>query len=234
MRRILVVCFCVLAGFVLAASLLAPRFAVRAAVGAGTAGQNGDVNGDRRLDISDPIYILRFLFSDGPAPVACADSPELVARVEALEDTNRRIADALGELVNPCRKRSDRFVDNGDGTVTDTCTKLMWQKKTEASVSWDGAVQYAGGLELAGHSDWRLPTLRELEGILLGGRAEPDAAPVFGIWNNGFYWSADVSVSVPGYAWVTSFSGAAGPSLFVRGNAGGAYVLAVRGPVTTP
>jgi hypothetical protein len=59
------------------------RIPVRA--GAGPAGENGDANGDGVLDLSDPIYLLRYLFQEGPAPVACADSPDLLARVAQLE-----------------------------------------------------------------------------------------------------------------------------------------------------
>ena len=42
-----------------------------------TAGQNppcvaGDVNGDFAVNIADPLYLLNFLFTQGPDPVACA------------------------------------------------------------------------------------------------------------------------------------------------------------------
>src|SRR5262245_27105572 len=32
---------------------------------------NGDVNGDKTIDISDPVYLLGSLFTGGPAPVGC-------------------------------------------------------------------------------------------------------------------------------------------------------------------
>ena len=50
-----------------------------------TADQNGDVNGDARLDMSDAIYLLLHIFRNGPQPVALADSPEVLDRVSALE-----------------------------------------------------------------------------------------------------------------------------------------------------
>ena len=45
-----------------------------------TAGQNppciaGDVNGDFAVDLSDTIYLLGFLFDQGPEPIACAEAP---------------------------------------------------------------------------------------------------------------------------------------------------------------
>lgn len=66
-----------------------------------------------------------------------------------------------------------RFVDNDDGTVTDTCTGLMWQKDT-ADVDGDGrstdadrliwceALEYCTNLTFAGYDDWRLSSVREL------------------------------------------------------------------------
>ena len=54
------------------------------------------------------------------------------------------------------------FKDNGDGTVTDLNTGLMWAKAQGVKVSWQKAVAGAKTFKLAGHSDWRLPTAKEL------------------------------------------------------------------------
>src|SRR5688572_5002861 len=91
------------------ASLLAP-----ARAGTSAPAGNGDVNGDAEIDISDAVYLLRYLFQEGAPPAACADSPDLTARVAALEE-------ALAALKRPCDERPDRLLDNGNGTVTDTC-----------------------------------------------------------------------------------------------------------------
>jgi hypothetical protein len=72
MRKLIVI------GLFLNAALLAGRFwqelparaAGRGGQGAGTA--CGDMNGDGAVDISDPIYLLAYLFNGGGAPVACA------------------------------------------------------------------------------------------------------------------------------------------------------------------
>lgn len=56
-----------------------------------------------------------------------------------------------------------RFVDNGDGTVTDTVTALQWQKEDDGiERDYDGAQRYARELRLAGYADWRLPCKEEL------------------------------------------------------------------------
>ena len=61
----------------------------------------------------------------------------------------------------------NKFRDNGDGTVTDEATGLMWQQSDRGKgMNWEDALAYAGNLELAGHSDWRLPNDKELQSIL--------------------------------------------------------------------
>jgi len=59
------------------------------------------------------------------------------------------------------------FVDNGDGTVTDRATGMMWQKTDSlVGMSWEEALAYAEGLEAGGYRDWRLPNAKELHSIL--------------------------------------------------------------------
>ncbi len=59
------------------------------------------------------------------------------------------------------------FEDNGDGTVTDHATGLMWQQADSGSgMDWEDALAYAEGLTLAGHDDWRLPNVKELQSIV--------------------------------------------------------------------
>src|SRR5208337_2663443 len=51
-------------------------------------------------------------------------------------------------------------------TWTDPATGLMWTKKdTGSDVNWSQAMSYCSKLQLAGYSDWRLPTIDELQGI---------------------------------------------------------------------
>ena len=57
------------------------------------------------------------------------------------------------------------YNDNGDGTVTDNATKLMWQQLHGTVTSEQGGVTYCATLSLAGYSDWRLPTRIELVSI---------------------------------------------------------------------
>ncbi|MCB1270612.1 MAG: DUF1566 domain-containing protein [Microthrixaceae bacterium] len=58
------------------------------------------------------------------------------------------------------------FTDNGDGTVSDEVTGLLWQQDpTEEGTTWFEAQEYCEDLELAGFSDWRTPSLVELFSI---------------------------------------------------------------------
>lgn len=60
----------------------------------------------------------------------------------------------------------DHVVDNGDGTVTDTKTDLMWAAKDNGSaIGWDDAQKYCKNFRGGGHSDWRMPTMAELRGL---------------------------------------------------------------------
>lgn len=63
-----------------------------------------------------------------------------------------------------------RFIDNTDGTVTDTTTGLMWMKNANlGAMSWDSAVAFCEDLVANGYDDWRLPTV-----AFNGGDAELD------------------------------------------------------------
>lgn len=60
----------------------------------------------------------------------------------------------------------NRFVDKGDGTITDTQTNLLWQKQDDGyKRTLEEAKAYCNELSLGGHDDWRLPTIAELKSI---------------------------------------------------------------------
>ncbi|MFZ7110166.1 MAG: DUF1566 domain-containing protein [Desulfatiglandales bacterium] len=63
-------------------------------------------------------------------------------------------------------KRLARFIDHGNGTITDTKTGLMWAAKDNGSdITWQDALDYCRKYRAGGHSDWRLPTQDELAGL---------------------------------------------------------------------
>ena len=67
---------------------------------------------------------------------------------------------------NPSYGRND-FTDNRDGTITDRATGLMWARDDSLKgMDWQEALACAARCKLAGHSDWRLPTAKELQSIV--------------------------------------------------------------------
>ena len=61
----------------------------------------------------------------------------------------------------------NNFVDNGDGTITDQATGLMWMQKDNGKpMNWQEALEYAENLVYAGYDYWRLPNAKELQYIV--------------------------------------------------------------------
>ena len=61
----------------------------------------------------------------------------------------------------------NNFTDNGDGTITDSSTGLMWMKDDSGTtMNWSAALDYAEDLDFATYADWRLPNAKELQSIV--------------------------------------------------------------------
>jgi hypothetical protein len=277
------------------------------------ASENGDVNCDGEVQLSDAVYTLNWLFLGGRAPCPIADPPELLERIAELEGevaegdariveleaevarlqgelaatgvelsecfaTIEQVEDSLNEAqvdlvicreefvecegrlescsVGPerCRQsfgsrelpatgqtlclagsiqmvdcndggpipvvhegqdgfyqagcpKEGRFVSNGDGTVTDTCTGLMWETGTTQTVyGWDAALEHCEALELAGYDDWRLPNVRELQSIVDYGECLPAIDESAFQSFSDFYWSSSGRMCSPFQAWKVSFA----------------------------
>jgi len=54
------------------------------------------------------------------------------------------------------------YTDNGDGTITDNVTGLMWEQDMGSKITYTAAFTKASNLALGGHTDWRVPTIKEL------------------------------------------------------------------------
>lgn len=86
------------------------------------------------------------------------------------------------------------FTDNGDGTITDNNTGLMWEKKSDDGTIndvdntyvWNDAfnvfIATLNSTSFAGYNDWRLPNLRELQSLTNAELSNPAAASV---WHAG-------------------------------------------------
>ena len=58
------------------------------------------------------------------------------------------------------------YTDNGDGTITDNVTGLMWQQDPGEKMTYQQAAAGADSFTLAGYDDWRLPTIKELYSLI--------------------------------------------------------------------
>ncbi len=97
------------------------------------------------------------------------------------------------------------FSANGDGTITDKATGLMWQEADNGeAIGWDEALARCNAATTSGHNDWRLPNAKELQSLVDYARS-PDTTgfaaidPLFeatsftneaGQADYGFYWSS--------------------------------------------
>lgn len=112
--------------------------------------------------------------------------------------------------------------DNGDGTVTDFETGLIWQQGESSesdiaggasTVEWENAILYCEDLELAGYTDWRLPNHKELRSLVDYERYNPTLDTTFfptaGAYN---YWTSTTcktydndGYEVTANAWAVNF-----------------------------
>jgi hypothetical protein len=105
------------------------------------------------------------------------------------------------------------YKDNGDGTVTDSVTGLVWQKAVTSTqaYTWAAAQTYCTGLTLAGRT-WRLPTRIELLSLVDFTRTSPaiDTTAFPGVPGGKYHWTASPWVvsqisTKPQYSWIVNF-----------------------------
>ena len=124
-------------------------------------------------------------------------------------------------LTNPDRN----YTDNGDGTVTDIHTGLMWQKcslglsgadcttGTQQSVNWFDALAAAMANTDNGYSDWRLPNKNELHSLVEYACSSPAINETFfpsgSIVSNASkrFWTSTPYAGSADSAWIVRFDG---------------------------
>lgn len=118
----------------------------------------------------------------------------------------------LTGMVMSAEALAQRFVDNGDGTVTDTATNLMWTKNADpiGKRQWNDAMFKAISFSISGIGGWRMPSKNELLALhqaLKGGHPFEGIQSAF-YWSNttdgGFTWYVDMYY---GYKEATSSKG---------------------------
>ncbi|MBU2940797.1 DUF1566 domain-containing protein [Lacinutrix sp. C3R15] len=149
----------------------------------------GDTSlGEREIDAqtwSSTVYVGKTMRNDATIfGVNFIDG-----RIKGYPKVNKRKRTANAMYFRMVRGNTDygknNFIDNGDGTVSDYATGLMWQKADDGKArDWEASLAYSEDLELAGHTDWRLPNAKELQSIVEYSRSpqttnSPAIDPVF-------------------------------------------------------
>jgi hypothetical protein len=160
---------------------------VRAVSTAQTARANGDTNGDGQIDVSDAVRLLFYLFAGAPPPVPLRLGEGLPVTTECVdfpgapECFSQSPSDQQGlprefEVIRPDASRSETWY------TVDHATGLAWQYDESLElVNWEEALAHCEALELGGFTDWRLPSVRELQSIVNHGYLPPALNPaVFG------------------------------------------------------
>jgi hypothetical protein len=121
------------------------------------------------------------------------------------------------------------YTDNGQ-TIADNATGLEWEKLCNDAVNpacptihdvntfytWDQAFQKIADLNaanFAGHNDWRLPNINELQTLLDYGRADPAIDPIFNNGTDSFtfpevqsfpcaYWTSTTYAGASEFVWM--------------------------------
>ena len=172
-----------------------------------------DANGDEEVDVADIVTLLFWMFTGNPTPEPCTSGSGGCSELELPVESG-------------CRNDPGRFVDNGDDTVTDTCTGLVWQQWTTdgGKLGWCEALAFADDLVLGGSAEWRLPNIRELQSIVDYSRSGPAIHPAFDAESLS-YWSSTPlanggSIEVPDGEGGMVFVGQARAIDFASGNPG--------------
>ena len=103
------------------------------------------------------------------------------------------------------------YKDNGDGTITDYITGLMWQKVDGGEMIFENAVNYCNNLTLGGYSGWRLPTSHELFNINQFDNVNPALnTNYFTKTAAEYWWTSETRVDDASRVWVVNAGGGVG------------------------
>ena len=134
--------------------------------------------------------------------LACLSSTALAATVDLRQtgQTTSYAAGDDGDFLAGAEWPNPRFADNGDNTITDKLTGLMWTKNANlpgGARTWQQALDYVAGLNagagLCGFHDWRLPNRVELSSLL-----------DYSHWNKSILTPNPFTNIIPGEYWTST------------------------------
>jgi len=154
------------------------------------------------------IFFLTAMLASAVAQESVSD----IQRMLKLPDTGQ-----TGDYTSAFGEDSDYtiyppvFSDNGDGTILDNVTGLLWQKVDGGEMSWEDACEYSDTLHLSGFEDWRLPNSHELFSIVDHGRLNPAInTNFFSITEAEYWWTDTGRADDPARIWVVNAGGGIG------------------------
>ncbi len=131
--------------------------------------------------------------------------------------TNYLLAQTCQNYI-PNEWEDSRYTDNGDGTVTDNETTLMWEKCTQGlsgndcSIGtggrhdWKEALQLVNNYSFASHNDWRLPNIKELSSLVARRCSDPSInESAFPNTSASYFLSSSPSASNSSNVWQLHF-----------------------------
>jgi hypothetical protein len=121
------------------------------------------------------------------------DEPTVVVDYPIVGTNQTKYYNTAGEIAAPAKGEpfygqnplhpgnTPSYTDNGDGTITDNVTGLMWVKARGSVVTWDAAVSGASTNRTGGYTDWRMPTIKESYSLIqFNGVNGPDNTNIAG------------------------------------------------------
>jgi hypothetical protein len=175
---------------------------------------DGDVDG---TDLS--VFAEDFGRTDCP--------PKALAPVEKTGQTTSYATGDDGDLQKGMAWPIPRFTDNGDFTVTDRLTGLIWMKHANCFGErlWADAVTGCNALsdgscglsDGSAAGDWRLPNIKELYSLVHYGVDDPalpntqgtgkwaEWDPFIGVQSGAYYWSSTTRANITNIAWNVEF-----------------------------
>ena len=128
-------------------------------------------------------------------------------------------------LSEPAESNKPRFIDNGNDTVTDRRTGLMWMKTGRATfgaMDWQSAETYCNTLKHAGYSDWHIPSKDDWRTIISKEKENPALLAPQSFRNVVTYldyWTRTRVAQSPGFVWAVNLYYGKGTLLNKKKNA---------------